>query len=135
DDLCKLKEECSLSVTCEAVRISKSILLRNASDTERLAWEACDQNIVIRNRAYRFFGLRDFADVFVEGMIADREVRRVCLSGIFVPSTGRDAPPPYGIEGKPHPADTSEQVYVGELRVSHASRGTLWTPHLAVLFR
>lgn len=44
------KEESPLCFILKAVLAAKSVFLGNASEGERLAWESCTENIVVRNR-------------------------------------------------------------------------------------
>jgi hypothetical protein len=91
------------------VGASERVLLRHPGNAERLAREASQQNIVIRNLLWHHF-----RDVTGERVFVVGKIRPIRLARVLIPFAGKHAFAAGGFKSKPHAADPSEEIYDGE---------------------
>jgi hypothetical protein len=91
-----------LSFVFESVLSAKTELLGDARDTERLAWEAGAEDVVLR-----YFGHSDPVDVAVWALA---EICLVSGAGVFVPVAEKYTFASCALEGNTEPTYAAEKI-------------------------
>src|SRR5262245_5355876 len=92
------------------MRVAESVLLRYASDRERLTGKPGDKHVVIRDQSSDLFvGLRNLANVSNDFVIRP-EVRPIGFHAVFVVFRGEHAAPTRAFEPEAGTADAGEQI-------------------------
>ncbi|HEY0795986.1 MAG TPA: hypothetical protein VGD64_09420, partial [Acidisarcina sp.] len=117
-----VKEKGSLGCAFKTMRTAKGIFLADASDREGLAWEASQQDIMVRN--FLFVKGNDVPD---QGMVVS-VVFDIGLLRPRVPLAGKYALPPCLFEANSHSAYSSEKI--NELKSAFYRTHLIRTEHV-----